>query len=337
MGIDLIARRGQKALILVHTADLLQQWVWSVKKFLGVNPGIIQGGTQHLGTDITVGMMQTIAQVPYLPKDFLSAFGLVLVDECHRAPCASISNILHQLPAHYRYGVTATPYRADGMDFAIFAYVGRVVHTIDSNDLYESGAIIKPQIKALLTQSYAPNCSDYNALLAHITNDDDRNGLIVHEIGAQARDGHYCLALSARVEHAHVLHQRFQINYPDIPSGIVTGQTPKKDREAAIQAARDGALCVLFATKLADEGLDIQRLDRLFLTCPSRAHGKVIQQIGRITRPFTGKKDAIVYDFHDHLIGLADSQFKTRKYKAYKGYNIQFEAPDEDILCLLQN
>ena len=93
-------------------------------------------------------------------------------------------------------------------------------------------------------------------------------------------------------------------------------------RREAISAVDQGRIQVLFATKLADEGLDIQRLNRLFLTCPIRSKNKVNQQIGRIMRTFPGKKDAIVYDFKDSLVSLAASQFDTRMQAVYKDYRI---------------
>jgi superfamily II DNA or RNA helicase len=84
-----------------------------------------------------------------------------------------------------------------------------------------------------------------------------------------------------------------------------------------------GGLNVLFATKIADEGLDIRRLDRLFLTCPVRSTNKVVQQIGRIQRAFPGKQDAVVYDFVDSLCGLTKSQFYSRRRNAYAGFEIK--------------
>ena len=84
-----------------------------------------------------------------------------------------------------------------------------------------------------------------------------------------------------------------------------------------------GHLRVLFATRLADEGLDVRRLSRLFLTCPIRSTNKLTQQMGRIQRTFEGKHDAVVYDFCDDLVGLAKSQFNTRKAQVYDHYEIE--------------
>jgi CxxC-x17-CxxC domain-containing protein len=76
---------------------------------------------------------------------------------------------------------------------------------------------------------------------------------------------------------------------------------------------RNRELNVVFATKVADEGLDIGHLDRLFIATPYRSAHKVKQQVGRIMRPAEGKSDAIVYDFVDEKIPVLQNQVEIRK------------------------
>ena len=169
---------------------------------------------------------------------------------------------------------------------------------------------------------------DYGHLLNSVTKDGDRNDLILSHLIKEARTRHYCLVLSERIHHAKAIHKEFAGRYPDITSVCLTSENTRSQRKQAIDAMNQGEINVLFATKLADEGLDIKRLDRLFLTCPVRSTNKVTQQIGRILRTFPGKQDAVVFDFLDSLCGLARSQFYTRKNKIYKNYEleeIQFE------------
>jgi superfamily II DNA or RNA helicase len=109
----------------------------------------------------------------------------------------------------------------------------------------------------------------------------------------------------------------------DIRSACLTSKTAKGERCEILDQMNRGKIRVLFATQLADEGLDIRRLDRLFLTCPIRSVNKVNQQIGRILRAFPGKHDAIVYDFRDPLCSLAESQFNTRLKQVYQDFEIE--------------
>lgn len=69
----------------------------------------------------------------------------------------------------------------------------------------------------------------------------------------------------------------------------------------------------MFATySLAKEGLDIQRLDRLYLVSASKDKAVVQQSIGRVMRIFENKKTPIVYDFVDDYI-KANKDFIKRK------------------------
>jgi len=85
-----------------------------------------------------------------------------------------------------------------------------------------------------------------------------------------------------------------------------------------------GKTLVLFSQKMADEGSDVPILSRIFLTCPARNTNGTTQRIGRIKRPHVSKAAPIVYDYLDTRIGLAVSQFKTRRAKVYDRYPIEF-------------
>jgi superfamily II DNA or RNA helicase len=113
-------------------------------------------------------------------------------------------------------------------------------------------------------------------------------------------------------------------SFPNIKSAVITGKESPASRQKSLDQMRSGELQVLFSCKLADEGLDVPRLDRLFLVAPIRSTSRLIQQIGRIKRPFPGKKDAIVFDFLDSCVSLATSQFYTRS-GVYKSQNISIK------------
>ena len=88
---------------------------------------------------------------------------------------------------------------------------------------------------------------------------------------------------------------------------------------------RSGKKKYLFATySLAKEGLDIPRLERLYLTTPQSDYAVVTQSIGRIARRFNGKSEPIAYDFVDD-IGFLVKKYKKRCsiYKKNKCYFVE--------------
>ena len=95
--------------------------------------------------------------------------------------------------------------------------------------------------------------------------------------------------------------------------GHMTSKTAKAARAQAIEDLRAGRKHFLFASySLAKEGLDIPRMDRLYLTTPKKDYAVVTQSIGRIARRAEGKKTAICYDYVD-AIGFCENQWKKRK------------------------
>ena len=139
-----------------------------------------------------------------------------------------------------------------------------------------------------------------------------RNNLIVADLVAN-RD-HYNLILSDRLTHLETLMNRLP---PDLRKqavmidGKMTTKKAKALREQAIEEMRQGRKRYLFATySLAKEGLDIPRLDRLYLTTPQKDYAVITQSIGRIARTFEGKGEPIAYDYVDDGI-----QYLVRSYK----------------------
>jgi len=319
VAIEVIVRRGQKSLVLVHTKDLLQQWIDRFQEFTDIEPGTIQEG-EWMVKSVTIGMVQTLNRP--LDKNFINQFGLVLLDEAHHCPAFTFQKLVNQFPAKYRYGLTATPERRDGLSFILTGVMGRIIHEIKRDDLFSNGEIVEPFIKAIHTNFYMSEVQSYGAMITAITEDEERNELILKHVAKEARAGHFCLVLSERIDHVHTLWEQFCLLHRDIPSAGVTSRSTKKIRGAALKETNKGKIQVLFSTKLADEGLDLPRLDRLFLTCPIRSINKANQQIGRILRKFPGKEDAVVFDFRDSLVSLAESQFHTRLKQVYHDFDV---------------
>jgi superfamily II DNA or RNA helicase len=322
-----IFERCQKTLVIVHTKDLLKQWADRIRTRLNIEPGIIGAGLRDDSKPVTVGTVQSLQKG--LEPSFVNQFGMVILDEAHHCPARTFGEIINKFPARSRLGLSATPTRADGMEFLMHAAFGRILHTITDGDLSEAHTIT-PSVRVFETKTTLQPVNDYGEMLGELFVDEFRNSLITETVSKEARGGHSCLVLSQRINHITLLSNLLTASYPTVKSAIITGREPQAFRQQALEDMRSGELSVLFSCKLADEGLDIPRLDRLFLTAPIRSASRLIQQIGRIKRPFPGKLDAIVYDFLDGSITLSKSQFYSR-VGVYKSQNIKVEKADHEI------
>lgn len=334
VGIALIKEIGLKALWLTHTHDLLNQSYDRAKQYIDESLlGKITEGKVHIGKGITFATVQTLSKVDL--SKYRDIWDVVIVDECHHAiatvsSVTMFSKVLSSLDAPYKYGLSATVHRSDGLIKATLALLGRVIYTISDEEVTDK--IIKVGIKPIQTGiQIADSCLNvdgtlnYSSLITYLTENTTRNLVIVKNI--IENKGHSCLILSDRLSHLEMLMGLLPKDMREdavMISGKMTSKKGKAEREKAIQDMREGKKKYLFATfSLAKEGLDIPRLDRLFLASIIKDQAVVIQSIGRVARVSPNKKEAIAYDFVDD-IGYCKGAYKKRctSYKKVGSYII---------------
>jgi len=321
VGLEIIARAGQPSLWLVHTMELAQQAIERIEEFLNIPKkeiGFIGQGRWEIGNKITVGMIQTLVKKK-LSSDFIKRFGLIILDEAHHTPATSFSRIVRQFPAYYRFGLTATPYRADGLSMLMYYHIGYTIYKITEGHLSRVGKFVKPVFKRIDTDFYYDYQDDFTKMVSVLVKDKKRNNLIIKIILEEVKKNNYCLIISDRVEHCNVMYNLLKVNYPEAKCAVLTGNLSKSKRDEIVSLVNSEKLNAIFATsKLAEEGLDWKILNRLFITCPSRSKRKIQQAVGRIQRPCRGKIDAVVYDFVDFKVGVLESQYKSRYFGVYE-------------------
>lgn len=311
-----IARTGQaRALVLVHTSDLVAQWVGAARTVLGIEAARVGGGEKAADRKaeptarVVVATVQAAASAldrdPDAARAWLATFGVVVLDEAHHAPARTFARVLDACPALYRWGLTATPDRPDGLAPLLHAYLGPIVARVTREELCEAGASVRGAVVRVDT-ACAAHCPDmssgWSRLVDDLCADPARNALIRDLAIREVQDGHTVLILTQRVEHAATLAAAIEAHPAVVPCAAVTGAQTAKERAQALDDLRTGALRCAVATQLADEGLDVPGLDRAILATPSRAAGRTVQRLGRILRPAPGKGGAVLYDLVDPLV-----------------------------------
>lgn len=311
MAIELMCRVKQPTLWICHTKELLNQTISRMVATTSLTKdeiGIISEGKIKIGSKVTIGLIGTLCKRDM--KDIQDKFGCVILDEAHHLPANTFYDVITQFDAMYRYYVTATPEREDGLTNILFYEMGMPRAQITLNDIKD--CIIIPKLEVVRTDFYS-NATEYHELMQELCNDYNRNLLIVEKIKNAYKEGKHIIVLSDRVEHCETLKEMCGIS----DSIILTGTTKKKEREQIMEDMNNKKYRVLFATKLAREGLDITHLDTLILATPKRAKGAVTQEVGRIMRSCQGKTEAKVIDFVDDRLGIFKGQFYKRR-EAYK-------------------
>lgn len=304
-----IAIRKQPTLILVHTKELLDQWVNQVKNFLGIEAGKIGAGSFDLQT-ITIGLVQTVKK--RLDKIF-PFFGYLIVDECHRTPSTTFFDCVSKFDCKYMLGLSATPFRRDRLGLMIYIILGDKIHEVNKNYLYSTGAILKPTINIRNTsfQYDGDPTNEYQKMINFLIHDPDRNEMIVTDvIGEMSKGDETILMVADRVNHLQILAKSLDLQGFSVH--ILTGKTPEQERKQIVKDLADGKVKILASTSsLIGEGFDCPGLSTLFLCSPIRFSGKLLQIIGRILRPKEDKKPKI-FDYQDNFVGVLEHAAKCR-------------------------
>jgi superfamily II DNA or RNA helicase len=311
----LIAQRKQPTLIIVHTKELLNQWIERIHKFLEIPQteiGIIGNGKKKIGKQITVALVQSLYKCA---SEVAPYIGFLIVDECHRTPSRTFTEAVSAFDCKYILGLSATPWRRDGLSKLIFWYVGNVVHEVDKANLVESGDVLRAEVIPRETNflSCFNPANEYTKMLSELTQDHDRNRLIVQDVAKEARNNNgICVVLSDRKHHCSTLQG--MLDGRGVKAAVLTGETPDHERKAIVDNLNRGRVKVLVATgQLIGEGFDCKELSTLFLTTPIRFDGRVLQYLGRVLRPATGKGKAKVYDYVDKNVGVLKAAAAARR------------------------
>ena len=320
MGLALARRISKPTLWITHTRDLMVQAEERAKSIFDLPKeayGEITEGKVKVGTHLTFSTVQTLARVNL---DNLK-FGCVIVDECHHAvqsykSTSMFAKVMNQISCRYKFGLTATPYRGDGLEKGMFALIGDVCSVVDEEEVkgktvpvYEKWYNVPSSTKTIDCYN-GDGTLDYTRLITGLCNDEVRNFYIGRKIVDIEGS---CLVLSDRLSQLETL-MNFVSNFKKCDMVKATNtKKGKAERKEAIEKLKDGRIDCLFATyKLAKEGLDIPSLEHVVMASPIKDKSTVIQTAGRVARKSEGKTCGYVHDFIDDM-GILQGMAKKRK------------------------
>ncbi|MBW1988081.1 MAG: DEAD/DEAH box helicase [Deltaproteobacteria bacterium] len=319
VALAVIAARGQPACVVVHTKELMYQWIDRAAAFLGMDPeevGRVGDGQNRVGDRLTVALIHSLYS---RTKQIAPKTGHLVVDECHHVPARTFTHAVSGFDCRYMLGLSATPFRRDGLTPLIHCFVGPRVIEVKPVQLQRDGSILGARVCVRRTAFDYPFREDYGQMMTALCADDARNSVIAADVAAWVEQGRGpALVVSERKSHCRELAARIRAACPR--TDVLTGDTPGPARRRAIEKADSGELDVLVATlQLVGEGFDCPGLCALFLATPMKFSGRVLQVVGRILRIAEGKGGAVVFDYVDRPGVLAAAYASRRRVYARLG------------------
>ena len=304
---------GYRTMIVVHKEFLANQWKERIKQFCpGATIGVVQQDKKEVDCDFVIAMLQSLSLKEYSFGDF-DSIGTMIVDEAHHICAKVFSQSLFKIVPNHIFGLSATPFRKDGLTKVLHWFMGDTFFSIERKN--QDDVDVFPIEFNCDRFTDPPPCSRFGklslpTLITELTEMRQRNIVIVKLLNTLLKTTRQILVLSDRRFHCELLHQSF----PKSSGLYMGGMKEEKLNESSKKR-------IIFATySLAHEGLDIPSLDTVILATPK---SDIVQSIGRIMRETKGKKNnPQIYDMFDQWsVCFAMYNKRLRVYKQ-GGFNI---------------
>lgn len=292
MSINIACKMKMKVLVLTHRVVLVNQWRDSITKFCPTAKIQILKTGDVMKDDIDFYIINAI-NVPKRSRREYDNVGCVIVDEAHLILAEKLSECMRYITPRYLIGLTATPYRTDGLDILLTMYFGdtKIVRKLHREHIvYKVSTGMVPEVK-MNKQGKV----DWGSVLESQSMNEKRNKLIV-DIVRHYKDRVF-LILCKRVAQANILIEGLKSVGEDVTSLIGSQQEFKHDSRILIGTSSKVGV-----------GFDHPRLDTLLLAADVEQY--FIQFLGRVFR--TKDSVPVIFDLVDNY-SLLDKHFRTRK------------------------
>lgn len=348
---------GKRVLCLAPSAELVTQ---NREKFLATGNRAsmfsASAGGKELRYPVVFGSPLTVKN---RISRFADGYAAVIVDEAHglTPTLKSIIDAMRAGNPNLRViGTTATPYRmGDGYIFRMWPdgrvnddyttsdpYFMNLVSRITAPELIGMGFLTPPVIGTPGAEGYDTSAMQVNARGQFDKADVDKayhgkgrlTSQIVADVIEQCRNRQGVMFFAATVQHA----QEVMESLPPELSAIVTGTTPKRERDSILARFKDRQIKYLVNVAVLTTGFDAPHVDCIAILRKTESAGLWAQIMGRGLRLDDGKADCLVLDYtsniDDHFPDgdLFDPKIEAKRNKE-KGDGISAECPE----CAYEN
>lgn len=288
----------ERVLFVAHREEILSQ---AMQTFRRIRPqeylGHYTGQEKHPKAKVVFASIQTLSRQTHLEEFPTGHFDYIVVDEFHHASAATYRRLLQYFKPRFLLGLTATPERSDGADLLELCG-GNLVFRCD---LAEG---IRRNLLCPFDYYGVPDEVDYTNIPWRSRRFDEEELTTAVATVSRAensldqlnrRGGKRTLAFCVSQRHADFMAAFFKSKGKRtvaVHSGISSAP-----RTLSLEQLQAGALDIVCAVDMFNEGVDLPDLDTVMMLRPTESKILWLQQFGRGLRKSTSDKRLRVIDY----------------------------------------
>lgn len=308
---------GEKTLILVDQANLMDNWIESNKILWDRDTQIITSRSTDLDGHVGITTFQLLHRNSDLLYQVKKEYGCLLIDEAHTVTADTYMNVMFNMDNRYRIATSATffskHFPVDLLEDCCGSPV--CVSMTDPNALV-------PNVDFVSTLVDIPSDSPdafVSKTLPYLAENDKRNGIILDLVKAGIEEGRHIVVICITQSMAKYLSDK--ANEFCVAESYVGTSSRKKDLDIKTRF-ESGELQCVFTCKKLDKGTDFTVADMLINARPGNNEASIQQISGRVVRKKEGKPTPKIIDLVDR--GRLVWAFAANRHKWYTKFGYTF-------------
>ncbi len=242
---------------------------------------------------------------------------VLIIDEAHHVAAKTYQklNKTAWVGIHYRFFMTATPFRNDTEETLLFEGIaGKVIYTLTYDEAISLNYIVPIEAYYIECPKQDTNAITYAQVYSElVANNDIRNDKIATLLSSLQSHGLATLCLVREVAHGKILSQLSGVPF-------VSGEDEESRRY--IGAFNAGRIKTLIGTTgILGEGVDTKPAEYIIIAGLGKAKSQFMQQVGRGVRCYPGKESAKIVIIKDKSHKFTLRHFKTQATILKDEYN----------------
>lgn len=233
--------------------------------------------------------------------------GTLGIDEVDKSAAAGFARVVSMFPSRYRFGVSGTLNRKDGLHFITKAVLGPVVARSTREALKPTVILHDSMVKC--NRNFGTGKGAWVRTMQYISKEKARNKLIVEWVMKDLAKGHNIVIPVAFRAHVTLLCNMINDAYGSEICEEFTGGAGAKSkakRKETLTRAKSGKTRVTVGIRsLLQRGLNVPSWSCLYLILPISNEPNLKQETQRVCTPGENKRSPIIRLFFDKEIGAS--------------------------------